>query len=330
MEISEVRVKLVDRSGERLRAFCSITLDNAFVIRDLKIIGGTNGAFVAMPSRKLADRCRHCGTKNHLRSRFCNECGKRLDEGRAPRDGQGRAKLHADIAHPINATCRESIQQVVMEAFEAEVERSKSPDYEPTRFDDLDEQVTEVETTETPKTERPKTERPKAPVKKQVAVEEPVEVEASHDVDGQEEEKAGAAESVSDYDSLIADLKQEAAGRRSDHRRRRQDQSSFGQGTTDDADDTNGDDKETKAAGDGNGDDAGRSENRSRRRGGRGRGRGRRGDSPRGENDRDAAPARELAEEAPVRKEPVVEAPKEKPAPVVETSTPKGGFGAGL
>ncbi|MCH8854221.1 MAG: septation protein SpoVG family protein, partial [Planctomycetes bacterium] len=64
MEISEVRVKLVNNSQERLKAFCSITLENDFVIRDLKVIDGTNGTFVAMPSRKLSDRCPGCGYKS--------------------------------------------------------------------------------------------------------------------------------------------------------------------------------------------------------------------------------------------------------------------------
>ena len=53
MEITEVRVKLMEEAGERLQAFCSITLDDAFVVRDLKIIEGATGPFVAMPSRKL-------------------------------------------------------------------------------------------------------------------------------------------------------------------------------------------------------------------------------------------------------------------------------------
>ena len=113
MEITEVRIKLMeDNSGsnERLQAFCSITFDDSFVIRDLKIIEGAKGFFVAMPSRKLTDRCNHCGTKNHLRSRFCNQCGSRLDENRALRDADGRAKLHADIAPPdqLRAAARRS------------------------------------------------------------------------------------------------------------------------------------------------------------------------------------------------------------------------------
>ena len=53
MEITEVRIKLMEEPGERLKAFCSITFDNCFVVRDLKIIDGSNGPFVAMPSRKL-------------------------------------------------------------------------------------------------------------------------------------------------------------------------------------------------------------------------------------------------------------------------------------
>ncbi len=140
MEITEVRIKLMeDNSGsnERLQAFCSITFDDMFVIRDLKIIEGAKGFFVAMPSRKLTDRCHNCGTKNHLRSRFCNQCGSRLDENRAIRDADGRAKLHADIAHPINSMCREKIQGAVLASYADELERSKLPGYI-SRYDDLD------------------------------------------------------------------------------------------------------------------------------------------------------------------------------------------------
>ena len=140
MEITEVRIKLMeDNSGsnERLQAFCSITFDDMFVIRDLKIIEGAKGFFVAMPSRKLTDRCNHCGTKNHLRGRFCNQCGGRLDENRAIRDADGRAKLHADIAHPINSMCREKIQGAVLASYADELERSKLPGYV-SRYDDLD------------------------------------------------------------------------------------------------------------------------------------------------------------------------------------------------
>jgi stage V sporulation protein G len=135
--ITEVRIKLVEENNERLQAFCSVTFDNAFVIRDLKIIEGTKGSFVAMPSRKLTDRCPGCGSKNHLRARYCNQCGHKLDENRAVRDAEGRAKLHADIAHPINSACREVIQSAVLRSYSEERERSKQPGYVCT-YDDYD------------------------------------------------------------------------------------------------------------------------------------------------------------------------------------------------
>ncbi|MFO0969382.1 MAG: SpoVG family protein [Gemmataceae bacterium] len=137
MVITEVRIKLMEDNNERLQAFCSVTFDDAFVIRDLKIIEGTKGSFVAMPSRKLTDRCPQCGSKNHLRARHCNNCGGRLVEDRATRDTEGRAKLHADIAHPINSACREVIQGAVIKAFQEERERSKQPGYV-CRYDDYD------------------------------------------------------------------------------------------------------------------------------------------------------------------------------------------------
>jgi stage V sporulation protein G len=137
--ITEVRIKLMEdnNENERLQAFCSVTFDDAFVVRDLKIIEGTKGSFVAMPSRKLTDRCGGCGSKNHLRARFCNQCGGKLDEDRATRDVDGRVKLHADIAHPINSACREVIQSAVLKAFQAEKERSKQPGYV-CNYDDFD------------------------------------------------------------------------------------------------------------------------------------------------------------------------------------------------
>ena len=136
MEITEVRVKLVSNQDDRLKAFCSLTLDNEFVIRDIKIIEGSGGLFVAMPSRKMSDHCSRCGGKNHLRSKFCGTCGAKLDENRTPPDAQGRVKLHADIAHPINAKCRRKIQETVLAAFHEELERSKQPDYKPVDLDE--------------------------------------------------------------------------------------------------------------------------------------------------------------------------------------------------
>ena len=73
-----------------------------------------------MPSRKLAARC-PCGSKNHLRARHCNECGQRVDGERLASARTGRNKLHADIAHPINAECREFIQNRVTEEYKAEI-----------------------------------------------------------------------------------------------------------------------------------------------------------------------------------------------------------------
>ncbi|CAN5413203.1 hypothetical protein BH11PLA2_BH11PLA2_27150 [soil metagenome] len=136
MKITEVRVKLCEQNSERLLAFCSITFDDAFVVRDLKIIEGTRGLFVAMPSRKLTDRC-SCGCKNHLKARFCNGCGRRLDENRAARDHDGRAKLHADIAHPIHGTAREQMQMAIVHSYNEERVRAQQPGYV-CRYDEME------------------------------------------------------------------------------------------------------------------------------------------------------------------------------------------------
>lgn len=144
MKITEVRVRLVKNRDDRLKAFCSMTLDHEFVIRDIKVIEGAGGFFVAMPSRKMSDHCDKCGGKNHLRAKYCNGCGQALRENRAKKDLKGRIKLHADIAHPINLECRQRIQREVVVAYEEELERSKQPGYRPVEMDEPDDDIPEV------------------------------------------------------------------------------------------------------------------------------------------------------------------------------------------
>lgn len=134
MEVTEVRIKLINNPDDRLRGFCSVTFDNCFVVRDLKIIEGNSGPFVAMPSRKLTDHCSKCRSKNHLRANFCNQCGTKLVHNRVEHDAGGRAKLYADVAHPVNAACREKIQLHVVEELKKEVELAAQPGYAP-RYD---------------------------------------------------------------------------------------------------------------------------------------------------------------------------------------------------
>lgn len=88
MEITDVRIRKVTKEG-RMKAIVSITIDNEFVVHDIKIIEGENGIFIAMPSRKAID-------------------------------GEYR-----DIAHPINSTTRERIQNIILEKYEAVIKEEQ-------------------------------------------------------------------------------------------------------------------------------------------------------------------------------------------------------------
>lgn len=133
MDITEVRIKLAPRddSGrtERLAAFATVTFDGVFVVHDVKVIDGSRGFAVDMPSRKLTDRCDRCGGKNHLRARFCNQCGGALGAKPAPTDDRGRVKYHDNVAHPIDPACRGAIDAAVLAAYADELERSGLPGY---------------------------------------------------------------------------------------------------------------------------------------------------------------------------------------------------------
>lgn len=138
MQLTETRIKLLFNSRDKLRGFASITIDNCLVVRDIKIIEGGRGLFVAMPSRKLCDRCPSCAAKNHIRARYCNDCGARLRSDRGDLDERGRPRLYADIAHPIHQEARDFVQHQILQAYYAELERSKQEGYVPQSFDDLD------------------------------------------------------------------------------------------------------------------------------------------------------------------------------------------------
>mgnify|MGYP002423848240 CR=1 FL=1 len=81
MKITDVRVRKITKEG-KMKAIVSITIDNEFVVHDIKVIEGEKGLFIAMPSKKATD-------------------------------GEYR-----DIAHPINSETREGIQKIILERYE--------------------------------------------------------------------------------------------------------------------------------------------------------------------------------------------------------------------
>ena len=82
MKISDVRVRIVKKDDSKLKAVASITIDECFVVHDIKVIEGSQGYFIAMPSRKTPD---------------------------------GEYK---DIVHPINTETREQIREAIMVEYE--------------------------------------------------------------------------------------------------------------------------------------------------------------------------------------------------------------------
>lgn len=91
MQITDVRVRKIAKEG-KMKAVVSITLDDEFVVHDIKVIEGDKGLFIAMPSKKAAD-------------------------------GEYR-----DIAHPINSTTRENIQRIILERYETALEEEPADD----------------------------------------------------------------------------------------------------------------------------------------------------------------------------------------------------------
>ncbi len=132
MKITEVRIFPKEGADKKLRAFATITFDDSFVVRDIKIIEGTKGYFVAMPSRRVKEPCSKCGHGNVVRSRYCNQCGANLPPPplEPERGTEGKHSEHKDVAHPITVEFREYIQKIVLEAYEREKHRFHAPQSE--------------------------------------------------------------------------------------------------------------------------------------------------------------------------------------------------------
>ncbi|MFA5287495.1 MAG: septation protein SpoVG family protein [Candidatus Omnitrophota bacterium] len=139
MEITEVRIALKDSLDKKLKAYATVTFDNVFVVRNIKVIEGTSSLFIAMPSRRVKQPCPKCGFKNELRSKYCNQCAGLLPQiiktessgvvNSASATGHRRTGAndlwspqseHKDIAHPITQSFREYLQKSVLDAYELE------------------------------------------------------------------------------------------------------------------------------------------------------------------------------------------------------------------
>jgi len=128
MEITEVRIVLKDSPDKKLKSYATVTFDNVFVVRNIKVIEGATGLFIAMPSRKVKHPCPKCSFKNELRSKYCNQCAAVLPvEATAQRveESASSQSEHKDIAHPITQQFRECLQKRVLEAYEQEKSKIK-------------------------------------------------------------------------------------------------------------------------------------------------------------------------------------------------------------
>jgi len=123
MEVTEVRVILKDSPDKKLKAYATVTFDNVFVVRDIKVIEGSTGLFIAMPSRKVKHACPKCAYKNELRSKYCNQCAASLPAEvvkQRNEDLPASQSEYKDIAHPITQPFRENLQKKVLEAYTQE------------------------------------------------------------------------------------------------------------------------------------------------------------------------------------------------------------------
>jgi stage V sporulation protein G len=115
---------LTEKDGKRLRAYATITFDDSFVVRNIKVVDGNSGLFIAMPARKIKQFCSKCGKKVDIGSRYCNHCGGQFPMLQVKDENNTKQLTHQDLAHPINQEFRDYLQNTILEAYYAE----KSPE----------------------------------------------------------------------------------------------------------------------------------------------------------------------------------------------------------
>jgi len=119
MEITEVRILKKESPDKKLKAYATVTFDNSFTVRNVKVIQGKEALFIAMPSRRLKHPCPKCNARNESKAKFCSQCGASLPLVPQPQlmSGQKASSQHKDIAHPITQEFREYLQKKVLEAY---------------------------------------------------------------------------------------------------------------------------------------------------------------------------------------------------------------------
>lgn len=129
MEITEIRVFTKEGQDKKLKAYATVTFDNVFVVRNIKVIQGSSGLFIAMPSRKLKFPCPKCNGKNDAGSKFCNQCGCALPSSDKPVSAADidTKSEHRDIAHPVTQQFREYLQNKILEAYKKESGKKDFP-----------------------------------------------------------------------------------------------------------------------------------------------------------------------------------------------------------
>lgn len=127
MEITEIRVFLKEGQDKKLKAYVTVTFNNVFVVRNIKVIQGSDALFIAMPSRKVKNTCPKCHFKNEVGSRYCNHCGGAIPHEAAQAKPADAKTEHRDIAHPITQQFREYLQTKILEAYKKEVATGKRP-----------------------------------------------------------------------------------------------------------------------------------------------------------------------------------------------------------
>lgn len=103
------------KGRNRLLAWVKVVINNSWVVKDIRIVRGSQRILVAMPSTYVQDYCPFCNRQNRVEANYCNWCGCQLDSQRAY-CGEG-VTLVKDLFHPLNNETRMAFEELVLNAY---------------------------------------------------------------------------------------------------------------------------------------------------------------------------------------------------------------------
>lgn len=124
LEITDIRMVREEKNSSRnaVIAYVTITLNDQFLIKNIRLIRHSDRLVIGMPNREKIRDCPHCSIRNAQSNRYCHQCGTPLEKVKID------YSAYVDIVHPTKQTFREYLERVIIEEYKRQLGEGINPD----------------------------------------------------------------------------------------------------------------------------------------------------------------------------------------------------------